>query len=284
MDAAGVAAVFQQIKKAVIERALGAELGLHLAGPDGGLGTHRNGRSGKTAPQKMRSAASDIRSPFKEKALWQDGRRHVFNILCGHSTGKETVSPLPNNHNDSINLLVHRVQRKVSALGFGEDAGGGGCPAIGFGMPVAMIEAGRDGTFQIGNAAEHAAPDLIFGEVAEESLDQIEPGCTGRREVQMEARMLGQLGVDLGVLVGGVVVDDQMQIKRPRGAPIQMSEEGKELVVSVLGQALANHLAADDVERGKQRRRPMPLVVMAQRLRLATFERQPGLGPELKKA
>lgn len=48
MDAAGVEAVFQQLKKAVIERALGAELGLHLADLDGGLGNHRNGRSGKT--------------------------------------------------------------------------------------------------------------------------------------------------------------------------------------------------------------------------------------------
>jgi transposase-like protein len=48
MDAAGVEAVFQQLKKAVIERALGAELGLHLAGPEGGRGNHRNGRSGKT--------------------------------------------------------------------------------------------------------------------------------------------------------------------------------------------------------------------------------------------
>lgn len=48
MDAAGVEAVFQQIKKAVIERALGAELGLHLADPEGGRGNHRNGRSGKT--------------------------------------------------------------------------------------------------------------------------------------------------------------------------------------------------------------------------------------------
>lgn len=48
MDAAGVEAVFQQLKKAVIERALGAELGLHLADPDGGNGNHRNGRSGKT--------------------------------------------------------------------------------------------------------------------------------------------------------------------------------------------------------------------------------------------
>ena len=48
IDAAGVEAVFQQLKKAVIERALGAELGLHLADAEGGRGNHRNGRSGKT--------------------------------------------------------------------------------------------------------------------------------------------------------------------------------------------------------------------------------------------
>jgi len=48
MDAAGVEAVFQGLKKAVIERALGAELGLHLADAEGGRGNHRNGRSGKT--------------------------------------------------------------------------------------------------------------------------------------------------------------------------------------------------------------------------------------------
>ena len=48
MDAAGVEAVFQKLKKAVIERALGAELGMHLASPEGGRGNHRNGRSGKT--------------------------------------------------------------------------------------------------------------------------------------------------------------------------------------------------------------------------------------------
>ena len=48
MDAAGVEAVFQGLKKAVIERVLGTELGLHLADAEGGIGNHRNGRSGKT--------------------------------------------------------------------------------------------------------------------------------------------------------------------------------------------------------------------------------------------
>ena len=52
MDAAGVEAVFQQLKKAVIERALGAELGLHLADAEGGSGNHRNGRSGKNKRPK----------------------------------------------------------------------------------------------------------------------------------------------------------------------------------------------------------------------------------------
>lgn len=52
MDAAGVEAVFQKLKKAVIERALGAELGVHLASPEGGRGNHRNGRSGKTGARQ----------------------------------------------------------------------------------------------------------------------------------------------------------------------------------------------------------------------------------------
>jgi hypothetical protein len=61
----------------------------------------------------MCSAVSGIRPPFKEKALRQDGRRNVFNILCGHTAGKETASPLPNNHNDSINLLASVLYRQA---------------------------------------------------------------------------------------------------------------------------------------------------------------------------
>lgn len=48
MDAAGVEAVFQQLKKAVIERALGAEARPAPGRRRGRSGNHRNGRSGKT--------------------------------------------------------------------------------------------------------------------------------------------------------------------------------------------------------------------------------------------
>lgn len=50
MTPAALEAVFQQLKKAVIEKALGAELGVHLEAENetGGRRNHRNGRSGKT--------------------------------------------------------------------------------------------------------------------------------------------------------------------------------------------------------------------------------------------
>jgi transposase-like protein len=49
MAAGDLEAVFRNFKKAFIERALGAELGAHLEGPEGAAaGNHRNGRSGKT--------------------------------------------------------------------------------------------------------------------------------------------------------------------------------------------------------------------------------------------
>ncbi len=47
MSAESLEAVFRTFKKAFIERALGAELDVHLDGPEGS-GNHRNGRSGKT--------------------------------------------------------------------------------------------------------------------------------------------------------------------------------------------------------------------------------------------
>jgi putative transposase len=53
MSAEGVEAIFQQLKKAVLERALNAELTHHLGYPKGGappekVPNHRNGSSAKT--------------------------------------------------------------------------------------------------------------------------------------------------------------------------------------------------------------------------------------------
>ncbi len=74
-----------------------------------------------------------------------------------------------------------------------------------------------DGRFEIGDAVKDAAADGILSDQAEEALDQIDPGRRSRREVEMEARVAFEPCLDLGMLVGCVVVHHDMQIKRFRG-------------------------------------------------------------------
>src|SRR5439155_13214652 len=81
-------------------------------------------------------------------------------------------------------------------------------------------------------------------------------------------------GADLEMLVGGVVVDDQMQFPRGRGLTIDVVEEADEFLVSVTRHALADDTALQYVERGEQRRRAVAFVVVGHRLAASLFYRQ----------
>jgi hypothetical protein len=58
-----------------------------------------------------------------------------------------------------------------------------------------------------------AAPDQLAGQQAEPPFDLVHPGGAGGGEVDMEARVPGEPGPDLGGVVGGVVVTHQVHIK-----------------------------------------------------------------------
>ena len=87
-----------------------------------------------------------------------------------------------------------------------------------------------DGRFQFGDAGEGSAADGFPGDLGEETLDLVQPGRRGRREVDMEPRVLFQPLFDLGVLVCGVVVDDQMDIERLGQLAFEPAREGKVLL------------------------------------------------------
>src|SRR5665213_1600480 len=76
---------------------------------------------------------------------------------------------------------------------------------------------------------------------AEPALDKVEPRTQGGREVEMEARMLGQPGLHVRVGVSAVVVDDQMHIEPSGHVAVDGLQEDQELAVAVTGQALAHH-------------------------------------------
>src|SRR5207244_3031745 len=72
-------------------------------------------------------------------------------------------------------------------------------------------------------------------------------------------------GLNLGMLVGGVVVDDQVELPPGRGLAVDLVEKADEFLMPMARHALADDLAVEHVERGEQRRCAVPLVVMRHR-------------------
>lgn len=97
--------------------------------------------------------------------------------------------------------------------------------------------------------------------------------------MQLEAGMLVQPGLHLGRLMGGVVVENQMDVARFLHGPIDPAQKAQELLGTVAGHAVADDQARLDVQRGGERGGAMALVIMGHRRRAPLLEGQPGLGP-----
>ncbi len=75
---------------------------------------------------------------------------------------------------------------------------------------VGLVDEAVDGGLKLDDRAEDAPFEAFLGELGEEAFDSVEPGAGGRREVEDEARMTPEPGHHLGVLVSGVVVEDEV--------------------------------------------------------------------------
>ena len=100
-----------------------------------------------------------------------------------------------------------------------------------------------------------------------------------KSEVEVDSlRALGPLP-DLAVLVGRVVVQDDVDLPPLRHLLLDLAEEPEELLVPVPPVGLADHLARRHVHRGKGRRGPVALVVVGHRPATARLQRQSRLRP-----
>ena len=109
--------------------------------------------------------------------------------------------------------------------GFGSD-----CPCEWFRILVSMLNPFLDCGFELRDVVENASPYTLSGDFGEEPLDEVESGAGRRREVQDEAFMSCQPAFHGRCLVGGIVVEDQMQIEMGGDLAIDLLEEGQELV------------------------------------------------------
>ena len=75
-----------------------------------------------------------------------------------------------------------------------------------------MLQIVVDGSFQLLDTMEYAAADALLGDEAEEAFHLVEPGGRGGREVHVVAWVAGEPCLDLGMLVRGIIVGNQVQV------------------------------------------------------------------------
>jgi ComEC/Rec2-related protein len=143
-----------------------------------------------------------------------------------------------------------------------DDFVGVGGPSEGLRVVLGLVEESVDGGLEIDDRAEDTALQASLGEFGEKALDGVEPGSRGRGVVEDEAWMALELGTDLGILVRGIVVEDDADDLANRHLGLDGVEEADELLMPVPLHTAADDLALEHVERGEQCRRAVALVVV----------------------
>jgi hypothetical protein len=126
---------------------------------------------------------------------------------------------------------------------------------------------------QVFDAPEAPSSNRLLRNETEPSLDLIEPGRIGGRVMDVKARSLCQPNSNVGMLVGGIVVDDEMDGKIVGHGFVDSLEEAKKLLMSVAWFAFGEDGPGGDVEGGKKGGGAMANVVMSDAFHVAQAHR-----------
>ena len=115
---------------------------------------------------------------------------------------------------------------------------------------------------QIRDVSERASTDALVGNLAEPALHHVQPRAGSGNEMQVEAGMAFQPGLDARMFVRPVVVDDQMQVQIEWCLDADQLQETDKFLMAMPRHAIANDRAIEHVQRGEQGRRAIPFVVV----------------------
>ena len=161
----------------------------------------------------------------------------------------------------------------------GDDNIGIGAPDEGLGLGLVVFgDEAVDGGLQVDHAGEDAVLQSSARELGEEALDSVESRTGSRGEVEGPARMPCEPAPDLGRLVRGDVVEDDVNDPARRDVALQRVQEPDELLMAVTRHVLPEDLAGQDVDRGEQRCGSVAFVVVRHGGAAAPLQRQAGLG------
>src|SRR4029453_1860055 len=124
----------------------------------------------------------------------------------------------------------------------GQDLVGSLRPHERFGRRIAEGDVGENGRLEGARASMGPPLDLFVGEQGEPAFDEIEPGPTGRGEVEMEARPAGQPAMNHGRFVRAIVVENQVHIQLAGHGGVNSVQEFAELDGSMPAMQLTDYL------------------------------------------
>src|SRR6202048_1918547 len=166
----------------------------------------------------------------------------------------------------------------MQASSFGEDGTGGLGPNEGLWIVIVVGNVAVDGGLEVDDRAKAAALEPSTGERREEGLHRVQPGSRSGSEVEGPARMVGQPGGALGMLMSSVIVGDGVNDLAGRHSGLDGVEEADELLMAVTLHAAAKHRALQNIESGKQGGCAVALVIVGRGSRLAGLQWQARLG------
>jgi len=141
-------------------------------------------------------------------------------------------------------------------------------------VAVDVVADGHDELFEI---LEDSAPNAVFGQVAEEALDHVQPRSRSWREVHVEAFMASHPALHPFMFVGCVIVADDVDLLFARDGLVDQAQELQPLVMTVALLAQVVDLAGGGVESGEQHGCAIALVIVRHGLAAPLLEGKTGL-------
>jgi hypothetical protein len=132
-----------------------------------------------------------------------------------------------------LTAVTCALERLAGALDPAQDRFATGAPSIGLRLQVSVRQVRLNVPAKIADTGEAAVADHVRGQLAEEPFHQVHPGRPRGDEVQVELRVAFEPVANLVVLVGGVVVDDQVRRQVLRRLAFGLLEEAQPFDVGV---------------------------------------------------
>src|SRR5262249_17288083 len=115
---------------------------------------------------------------------------------------------------------------------------------------IGLRDEAVDGGLELDEGAEDTALEAAPRELGEEAFEGVEPGAGSWGEVEDEGGRAAEPGLDLRMVVGGVVVDDDVDDLARRHLRLDGVEEADELLMAVARPAAPRGLSFAHVGRG----------------------------------